>query len=1029
LFAAIQGVNRVLQAASEMQATESRLNVVTDDDPQATADELQWVRNEADRLGFSIQTLASEWSKFAVSAQASNFTMDQTRKIFTSVSEAGRVLRLDSQRMERVFVALTQMMSKGTIQMEELRQQLGEHIPGAFALMAEAAGVSGAELSKMMESGQLTSDYLLKFADVLDQRFGGQLSNSMKSLQAEMGRFQTAVTIALNKIADAGTLDAFTDALRELQEYLRSDDAQIWFDRLGKAIAGAIELLMGFLRGIDLVISALVALGSWRGAAHLVKLGAAISGLIVEMGGLRGATVRARTEVVGLVTQMRTATTTAGRLRAALLAFGGPISIAIGVLAGAFALLATRVSETEKAMEAAKRITDEISSAYRRGAKEAREWTKALDDLTNVEIEDNIKTLTAELNSQLSEIQQPFGRSFMTRARASDSPLRPVYEDIRNLTESARSGKIPLTEFMQRLDAIGEANPQLKSVVLAMIESAKEAAETEKQVRMLEAALALKKGTATEVQKALLGVADATKEVSSAQEAGTSQTDKYKEAMDALAKRIPELKTKLEFETNLKEITQQLQAAVDAAGGDSNLIQEALDRGAKATAALYEEFDPQARARKKAIEDANKAAQRHRETIRSINKELDDQLAKLRLSDLEAKIYNETTAKGIDLQSKEGQAIADKVRKLWDAEQASQSAERQKTAIDAANKALDDRIAKLGMSELQAEIYNETTAKGIDLQSAEGQAIADKVKRLWEAEQAATAGERAEKRVNDLLALRKELQEQITFNQDQGNFEAAAQIQTDLDGINSRLREAIDNAIKFYEALGGDDAKAKAAALQNVKNSLVETAKVTLNAKQINEEFAQGAANAFANAGDAIGAWIEGTKDSKEATEAVRDAFLQFAADFLRYIAQMILQYAIFNAIGGMGGSGGIGGFIAGLVKHTGGLVGNGGTKRAVMPGVFANAVRYHEGGIPGLAPNEVPAILEKGEEVLTRDNPRHALNGGAAGGGGMNLKIVNTFDAGDVVSQAMGTEVGQTAILNDVRSRPGEYKAALGLA
>jgi len=215
LYGAINGVNQAIQASMAMQAVESRLNVVTGGNTAETAAQMEWVKAEAERLGFSIETLAGEWSKFAVSAQASNFTMAETRKIFTSVAEAGRVLKLNSQQVERAFVAITQMMSKGTIQMEELRQQLGEHIPGAFALMAEAMGVSGAELSKMMEQGQLTSDALLKFADVLDKRFGSQLEKSLQMTQAEMGRFQTAVTLALNDIANSGVIDEFTNALRD----------------------------------------------------------------------------------------------------------------------------------------------------------------------------------------------------------------------------------------------------------------------------------------------------------------------------------------------------------------------------------------------------------------------------------------------------------------------------------------------------------------------------------------------------------------------------------------------------------------------------------------------------------------------------------------------------------------------------------------------------------------------------------------------------------------------------------------------
>ncbi len=56
---------------------------------------------------------------------------------------------------------------------------------------------------------------------------------------------------------------------------------------------------------------------------------------------------------------------------------------------------------------------------------------------------------------------------------------------------------------------------------------------------------------------------------------------------------------------------------------------------------------------------------------------------------------------------------------------------------------------------------------------------------------------------------------------------------------------------------------------------------------------------------------------------------------------------------------------------------------------VFANAHRYHAGGIAGLAPNEVPAILQEGERVLTAGQQRNG-----AGAINLTLNINNPTDA-----------------------------------
>src|SRR5690625_5705486 len=133
---------------------------------------------------------------------------------------------------------------------------------------------------------------------------------------------------------------------------------------------------------------------------------------------------------------------------------------------------------------------------------------------------------------------------------------------------------------------------------------------------------------------------------------------------------------------------------------------------------------------------------------------------------------------------------------------------------------------------------------------------------------------------------------------------------------------------------------------------------------------------------------------------SLRETFLQFASDFLLKIAQTILQQAIFNALQNttclfpaLGR-----GIVSAFQAHTGGVVGQGLQRVPVSQTLFAGAFRYHTGGIAGLAPNEVPAVLLKGEEVLTEDDPRHIRNGGGVPAE-TSVKIVNAIDARSFVS------------------------------
>ena len=140
----------------------------------------------------------------------------------------------------------------------------------------------------------------------------------------------------------------------------------------------------------------------------------------------------------------------------------------------------------------------------------------------------------------------------------------------------------------------------------------------------------------------------------------------------------------------------------------------------------------------------------------------------------------------------------------------------------------------------------------------------------------------------------------------------------------------------------------------------------------------------------------------------------------------MIIQQMILNALQSSGFGGAVSGGVNAITRHTGGLADSSGTQRMVDSGWFRNAVRYHTGGIAGLQPGEIPAILKRNEEVLTEDDPRHIFNGGGAGKE-QDIKIINTLDPADFISKGVGTAVGEKAILNFIRQNSEAVKSAIG--
>jgi hypothetical protein len=120
---------------------------------------------------------------------------------------------------------------------------------------------------------------------------------------------------------------------------------------------------------------------------------------------------------------------------------------------------------------------------------------------------------------------------------------------------------------------------------------------------------------------------------------------------------------------------------------------------------------------------------------------------------------------------------------------------------------------------------------------------------------------------------------------------------------------------------------------------------------------------AFRSAEDALASFVMGGKID---FQGLADSIM---ADITRIAIRSAILGPIAGALGGMGASGGLfgGGTMLSGVFHAGGLVGAPAPQRLVPTLAFVDAPRFHAGGMAGLRPDEVPAILQRGEMVLSR--------------------------------------------------------------
>lgn len=146
--------------------------------------------------GQDLLVLIDTYKNFISSTSSSNLSLAERKRIYESVIKAGSALALSNDNVKGSLLAISQMFSKGAVSAEELRQQLGERLPGAFGIMAESMGVSEQELGKLMKNGQvLADDVMPRFAIMLERHFGANASERLKTLGGAWNVLKNNITL------------------------------------------------------------------------------------------------------------------------------------------------------------------------------------------------------------------------------------------------------------------------------------------------------------------------------------------------------------------------------------------------------------------------------------------------------------------------------------------------------------------------------------------------------------------------------------------------------------------------------------------------------------------------------------------------------------------------------------------------------------------------------------------------------------------------------------------------------------------
>lgn len=283
---------QVIDSSLALERMRTSLTVATGS-TQAAAREFAFMVSEANRLGLSVETAGRDFGQLAAAARGTALEGKGARDIFTAVAEATTALGLSTDQTSGAFVAIQQIISKGTVSAEELRGQLGERLPGAFQIAAKAMGTTTAELGKMLASGAIASDvFLPKFAAALRDQFGAAAEQAADRFDKNWTRVGNKLLELQGMAGAAGFTAALNDMAKAALDAASGPGARAFATFIGQTMAAGVRAATGaltFLRdNLRLVEGALAGAGAAAVAFGLTQIPAMVAAIGVATRALAG---------------------------------------------------------------------------------------------------------------------------------------------------------------------------------------------------------------------------------------------------------------------------------------------------------------------------------------------------------------------------------------------------------------------------------------------------------------------------------------------------------------------------------------------------------------------------------------------------------------------------------------------------------------------------------------------------------------------------------------------------------------------
>lgn len=249
-FASVYALGEIARAVfhvgREMDSMRASLLAASGGAKEA-AENFEFLKQTSRDLGKDIQTMTGGFNRIGVAAKSAGFNAAETKEIFLAASEASTTFGLDTQRSGLVMLAMSQILSKGKVSLEEMGRQLGENLPIAMRAGADAMNMPIEQFIKQVESGKvMAKDFMLPFARQMRMmvRENGALAAAQEKLTAQQQRMNTEFKVLIDEIFQSGLSKTIGGIFKLIADVVQRFSGRIkeTFVSLGDAVDVVVKL-------------------------------------------------------------------------------------------------------------------------------------------------------------------------------------------------------------------------------------------------------------------------------------------------------------------------------------------------------------------------------------------------------------------------------------------------------------------------------------------------------------------------------------------------------------------------------------------------------------------------------------------------------------------------------------------------------------------------------------------------------------------------------------------------------------------